>query len=289
MSVAKRELLLNQFGTWGYDNRGWSPRTRLKYQQRVRALEAWLKAERGKSVLWANTKDLKAWLFTSPPDPRTRNAYRQAIVAFYEFLVDQEYVEANHALSLPRLPEPESASDALTRVQAHAVEQAVRLFSPMHQALVAVFLYVGLRLTEARTLEWVRVDLDERWIRFMGKGRKERVLPLPPPAAKVLTAWRDECPDPRWVFPSPQRIHRPISETWVRKQMWAIGQEIGIRELHPHQLRHSFATRLVEQGADIRTVQELLGHASIATTQRYLRVRPVNLRSVSENLSYDDG
>lgn len=105
-----------------------------------------------------------------------------------------------------------------------------------------------------------------------------------------MWAWREECPDPRWVFPSPygKVKSKPLSSTWVRNVIRRVGEDAGIPELHPHLLRHTAATRLLNQGVDIRTLQELLGHASLQTTQIYLRVRPVNLRGALEGLEYRD-
>lgn len=288
LSVVRRERLLHDFGTWGYDNRGWTPATRDKYQQRVRALEKWLTENKGKSVLWASVKDLRAWLFAQSPHPRTRNGYRQAAVAFFAYLVDSELVEVNVALALPRLPEPEHLSDALTREQARAIETAVLAFPADVQALVGVFLYLGLRKDEARLLEWVRLDLVDGWARFTAKGRRERVLPINAKLGKLLKVWRMECPDPQWVFPSRRHEGRVVSKTWVRYAIRQVGAEVGLAELHPHQLRHTMATRLVEQDVHIRTIQELLGHRDLKTTMRYLRVRPVNLRGAIEKLDYDE-
>lgn len=248
-----------------------------------------MQSNRKKSILWANVKDLKTWLFSTPANATTRNHYRQAIVALYAFLEEREYVNANHALHLPRLPQPIPLPKSLSAGQAHAVEQAVQLFDPIIRCLRLVFLYVGLRKTEARLLEWNRVDLEDAWIRFTAKGNHERVRPLPPQVLRQLRSWREECPDPRWVFPSPygQIRGKAVSETWVRNKIRAVGVEAGLPDLHPHVLRHTFATRLLETGAHVRQVQELLGHASLQTTQVYLSVRPMNLREAVEGLDYD--
>jgi integrase len=240
-------------------------------------------------VLWASAKDLKAWLFCTPANPTTRNHYRQGLVAFYAFLQDAEYVETNVALSLPRLPQPEPLPKALTRAQAYAIEQAAKLQAPNVQTLIVVLLYLALRKTEARLLEWRRLDLDEGWAQFVAKGRKDRVLPLHPRLSTQLLRWRRECECARWVFPTDYGAlldARPVSETWVRNVVRAVGKQAGVPGLHPHQLRHTCASRMVERGVDVRTVQEFLGHASLQTTQRYLRVRPVRLRDAVESLDY---
>lgn len=281
-------LLLSEFGQWGYDVRGWSPETRAKYQGRAKALEVWLKEHRNKSVLWASAADLRAWLFSTPTNATTRNHYRQAVVAFYAFLQDAEYVDTNIALDLPRIPQAQPLPKALTAEQAHAIEQAVQLFPLMVQVLVLVYLYVAVRKTEGRTLEWRQLDLEGGWIRFIAKGNKERVMPLHPKVVDALRAWRDDCPDARWVFPSDYgKVRgRVRSSSWVRNTIREVGIAAGIEHLHPHQLRHTCATHLVERGVDVRAVQEYLGHANLATTQVYLRVRPVRLREAVESIAY---
>lgn len=288
MSTARLELLLAEFCRWGYNVRGWGPATQKKYEWRARSLEKWLQENRKKSILWATARDLQAWLFSTPANATTRNHYRQAVVALYAFLQEHEYVETNHALQLPRLPQPTPLPKALTAAQAHAVEQAAKLFDKPVRCLVLLYLYVGLRKTEARLLEWPSLDIEGGWVRFTAKGRKERVRPLLPKVCKVLRVWREECPDPRWVFPSDygKLRGRPRSETWVRNTIRAVGVAAGLPDLHPHVLRHTFATRLLEKGAHVRQVQELLGHASLQTTQIYLSVRPVNLKDAVEGLDY---
>lgn len=253
-------------------------------------LDRWLAANKGKSVLWATSKDLKAWLFDAPANVTTRNHYRQAAVAFYAFCADVGYIEANVALGLPRLKAAKPTPKALSVTQAHAVEQAAKLHPLVVQVLVLLYLYVGLRRSAVRLLEWREVDLEGGWVRHASKGGGERIKPLAPVVIDALKRWRTECPDPQWVFPSEYgKIRgRPLSNTWVYSVIRAVGRDAGIDNLHPHQLRHSFATRMLEKGAHIRQVQELLDHASLQTTQIYLTVRPTNLRDVVNTLDYGE-
>ena len=127
----------------------------------------------------------------------------------------------------------------------------------------------GLRITEAATLEVTAIDGIIGFIRVIGKGNKERQVPLPQPVlAELRSLWkthRDKC----WLFPSP-RQEGPIS----RYALWLTFKQAvraaGItRRITPHSLRHSYATRLLESGVDIRVVQILLGHARIGTTAIY--------------------
>ena len=127
----------------------------------------------------------------------------------------------------------------------------------------------GLRITEAATLEVTAIDGINGFIRVIGKGNKERQVPLPQPVlAELRSLWKTHR-DKRWLFPSP-RQEGPIS----RYALWLTFKQAvraaGItRRITPHSLRHSYATRLLESGVDIRVAQILLGHARIGTTAIY--------------------
>ena len=127
----------------------------------------------------------------------------------------------------------------------------------------------GLRITEAATLEVTAIDGIIGFIRVIGKGNKQRQVPLPQPVlAELRSLWKTHR-DKRWLFPSP-RQEGPIS----RYALWLTFKQAvraaGItRRITPHSLRHSYATRLLESGVDIRVVQILLGHARIGTTAIY--------------------
>jgi integrase/recombinase XerD len=277
--------MFREFERWGFDERGWSQATRERYYRRALAADRWLTVNRGVSLIWATPKDLKAYLFSTPPNARNRNNVRQAMIGVGAFMVAKGITEANPALALPRLPEPESLPHALESAQARAVGLMAPSVGPMAQALVAVFLYAGLRKTEARLLEWASVS-DDGWLRFRGKRSKERAVPLHARAQVILRRWRDESPDPdgRWVFPSPRRVGSPASETHVRTLIYEVGEAAGIPKLHPHTLRHTAATELLEAGADMRTLQEFLGHADPKTTAIYAKVRPPRLREAVDRM-----
>ena len=127
----------------------------------------------------------------------------------------------------------------------------------------------GLRITEAATLEVTAIDGINGFIRVIGKGNKERQVPLPEPVLTQLrTLWKTHR-DKRWLFPSP-RQEGPISRYALWLTFKQAVQAAGItRRVTPHCLRHSYATRLLESGVDIRVAQILLGHARIGTTAIY--------------------
>jgi len=147
------------------------------------------------------------------------------------------------------------------------------------RALLELLYATGLRVAEAVSLDWRDLDLKGRTLRVVGKGDKERMVPFGKPAAAALRVWRERWEGVRKVGDGEDdpvflnarggrltdRSARRVVDRWVDAAALARG-------VHPHTLRHTFATHLLEAGADLRAIQELLGHASLATTQRYTHV-----------------
>lgn len=147
---------------------------------------------------------------------------------------------------------------------------------------IAELLYAsGLRVGELVSLDWPRIDLGNRTLRVLGKGGKERMVPFGRKACEALAAWhrvwgeiRARCkvmqPDEP-VFLNNRG--RRLGDRSIRRILDQMATASGLAtDVHPHALRHTFATHMLEEGADLRTIQELLGHSSLATTQRYTHV-----------------
>jgi site-specific recombinase XerD len=176
--------------------------------------------------------------------------------------------EAAHLMELPRAPD---ADDPL--------ERAVAL---RDQAVLELLYGSGLRVSEVTSLTRDDLDLDGARVTVMGKGRKERRLPLSDFAVVAVRAWLNEGRSVLASEPSGalfvNRKHKPMSPRDVRAMVQSYaGDLLPGRRVGPHTLRHSFATHLLEGGADIRAVQELLGHSTVATTQRYTHVSRTRL------------
>jgi integrase/recombinase XerC len=156
------------------------------------------------------------------------------------------------------------------------------------QAILELLYAAGLRVSELVGLDWRDIDLSARVLRVTGKGRKERMVPFGRPAAEALRTWLGEWEavrarggladeDPVFLNYNGGRLTdrsvRRILDKWVESAAVAKG-------VHPHTLRHTFATHLLENGADLRTIQELLGHSSLSTTQKYTHLEVERLLSV---------
>jgi len=153
------------------------------------------------------------------------------------------------------------------------------------KAMLELLYGCGLRLAELVALDLESVDFAQGQIRVMGKGRKERLSPLGEKAAKALKSWLDV--RDQWLKNEQepalfigQRGNR-ITPTMVQQRVAKAGQNAGIADrLHPHRLRHSYASHLLESSGDLRGVQELLGHADISSTQIYTRLDYQHLAQV---------
>ncbi len=151
------------------------------------------------------------------------------------------------------------------------------------RALLELLYATGLRVGELVSLDWPDIDLEARVLRVLGKGGKERMVPFGAPAAEALKAWLQATEELRSRRPAKDGAReepvflnnrgRRLGDRDVRRIIDRPSAAAGVPAgVHPHTLRHTFATHLLEEGADLRTIQELLGHSSLATTQRYTHV-----------------
>ena len=207
--------------------------------------------------------------------PRSIQRRLSAVRTFYEFLMREGASTRNPALDVrapktkKRLPVTLDA-DQMGRLLAFRVDD---LLSARDKAIMELFYSSGLRLTELVSLPLSALDLADRTVRVLGKGNKTRIVPVGSQAIQALKKWLAEragvvaC-GTEALFVG--RTGRPLTARAVqlRVDTWARRQGIAMH-VHPHMFRHSFATHLLESSADLRGVQELLGHADIATTQIY--------------------
>jgi integrase/recombinase XerC len=229
--------------------------------------------------------DFRAWLAERHRQGLARTSTARALAAlrsFYRYL-DREHGRHNPALKalrsprLPRhLPRPLSADQAS---QLLAAAPATRPdWTARRDAAVLLLLYgAGLRIGEALALERAAVGRDPAQLRQLlvtGKGGRQRLVPVLPVIAAAIDAYLAACPyqepiGPLFLGTRGKRLQAPI----VRRLMQELRRRLGLPEsATPHALRHSFATHLLADGADLRTIQELLGHASLSTTQGYTGV-----------------
>ena len=211
-----------------------------------------------------------------------------AVRAFFRYLLRDGRVAMNPA-RLVRTPKaPQSLPDVMTAEQVNGLIDAVgaERFARPHpardRAMFELLYGCGIRVSELVGLDLEDVDRAERWIRVRGKGRKERQTPFPSKAAAALERYladRHAAPEERAVFVNHRG--RRITARGVRGIVKLYGVLVnGDSSVHPHSFRHAYATHLLADGADLRAIQELLGHARLSTTQKYTQVSLTDLMAV---------
>lgn len=219
-----------------------------------------------------------------------------AVRSFHRFCLDEGFadVDPSEEVGAPRVPQ--GIPKALTEDEVEALLGAVGGNDPRalrDRAILETLYATGIRISELVGLDRRDLDLEEGVVRVFGKGAKERIVPIGRTARSALT---------EYLARGRPELERPVTRTRVagdpvilnarggrltRQGAWKIvtaaGERVGLGgRLSPHVLRHSCATHMLEHGADIRVVQELLGHASLSTTQVYTKVSPERLRAVYE-------
>ncbi|MHB8417616.1 MAG: tyrosine recombinase XerC [Myxococcales bacterium] len=212
--------------------------------------------------------------------PASLSRKLSALHTFYRFCLATGRARHNPIAGLRRPKVPRRLPGMLRAEEVAAVLEALDGSGPfdLRDRAAAELLYSsGLRVSELASLDLDRLDLDGGTVRVIGKGDKERVVPVGRPALEALRRWlearaslpRAAASSALFVGPSGRRLGDRQVRTVLRRAALKAG--LG-RRAHPHLLRHCFATHLLEGGADLRSIQEMLGHASLSTTQRYTQV-----------------
>ena len=247
--------------------------------------------EVGSSVATADARALHAVLVAQGErglSARSQARFLSSVRGFYRYLV-QERLLAKNPLDLVEAPRvSRKLPNLLSQPEVLRLLATPDLTHPrgIRDAAMLYTMYAaGLRVSEVVTLELGDVDLRAGFVAAYGKGRKRRLVPLGDPARVAIAAYLSQVRG-AWAEPFEKRLfvtHRGVGMTrqafW--KQLKIYGRAAGIvKNLTPHMLRHSFATHLLQGGADLRVVQTLLGHADIGTTQIYTHVSPDHLREM---------
>jgi integrase/recombinase XerC len=261
-----------------------SPHTLKSYGNDLRQFETFLAAERltPSDLTPRHVRAFLVALHGRGLDPASVGRKLAAVRSWLRFLVRRGVLERNPAREVrgPRLPR--KLVSFLPVDEAHdLMEAGPRPAASRRDAAILELLYAsGLRVSELTGLDLDDVDRVARTVRVLGKGRKERIVPFGSKAARALDAWlarRGTAAGP--LFPG--RRGRRISPRAVYGIVRVSARRAGItRPVSPHTLRHSFATHLLDGGADLRVIQELLGHSRLSTTQRYTHVGAEHLLKV---------
>lgn len=271
--------------------RGLSENTRVNYLMDIDRLAEWLAQSQSgvESAGPAELSDFSAALHELGIAPRSQARMLSAIRSFYSFLQLEGVRPDNPAELLESPVIGRHLPEVLSVEEVEAMLEAVDLTEPTgrrNRAMLEMLYGSGLRVSELCNLERRRVNFEDGYLNVSGKGSKERIVPLSEPAVEQTLLYlqeREEREDPvkpgeeDFLFLNRRGAHltRQMIFTIVRRTAEAAGIE---KVISPHTLRHSFATHLLEGGANLRAIQDMLGHESIATTEIYLHVDTSRLR-----------
>lgn len=275
---AEASALIDRFLRHLHTERRLSNLTTYNYRRDLLALDAFCEAQSIESWREIDARSIRA--FAARQHARglsSRSIQRQlsAIRTFFWFLIREGEMGVNHALDVSapiapkRLPHVLDV-DQMKRLLEFRVDGSL---SVRDKAMLELLYSSGLRLTELVMLDLGDLDISDRTVRVNGKGNRTRVLPVGRYALLALRSWLGErakmtTADEPALFVGRNGRRLGARAVQLRVDYWAKVSGLGIK-LHPHLFRHSFATHLLESSGDIRGVQELLGHASISTTQIY--------------------
>ncbi len=221
--------------------------------------------------------------------PRSIERALAAVRTYFRFLASEGVISASPAESVPHVRAPRSNPEVVDR---YAIEELLESLPDTpagrrDRAILEMLYGAGLRVGELVAIDLVDLRLAQRMLRVRGKGRRERLVPFGRHAAGAIhrylpdrAAWRRGLTDDEEPLFVNQRGGR-LSDRSVRRILTsAVRQTTQVHHLHPHALRHAFATHLLEAGMDLRAIQELLGHSSLSTTQVYTNVDLAHLMNV---------
>ncbi|KAE8128081.1 MULTISPECIES: site-specific tyrosine recombinase XerD [Bifidobacterium] len=290
------DALLEQFLAHIDVERGLSRATVKAYESDIRRYVDWLRGrgiDTPNAIAKQDVEDYVAFLDAAGESARSKARRLASIHEFHKFALAQHAVADDVAAAVKA---PKASSDLPDVL---SIDEVGRLLdtAAMHgsddpvvlrdHALLEFMYATGSRVSEAVGADLNDIDMNEHVARLTGKGSKQRLVPVGRYAQEALTAYFNAgrsalerkakgTPERRAIFLN--KRGRRLSRQSVWEIIRLAGERAHIdRPLHPHTLRHSFATHLIQGGADVRTVQELLGHASVTTTQIYTHVSPENL------------
>lgn len=269
--------------------KGHSENTVDAYMHDIEKLSSYLKAEK-MDVLDVKLDDLEHFAASISEigiGARSLARILSGVRHFYRFLVLDGYLEADPTELLESPKQPQHLPEVLSTAEVDIILQSIDLSKwegQRNKAIIEVLFSCGLRVSELTNLKLSNLYLDDLYIRVMGKGSKERLVPISPRAVEELNYWfldRNQMVikegEEDYVFLNRRGAH--LTRTMILIMLKRYAKGAGIKKtISPHTLRHSFATALLEGGADLRSIQAMLGHESVVTTEIYTHIDTTTLR-----------
>jgi integrase/recombinase XerD len=283
--------LIREYISYIRVEKGLAKNSLLAYERDIRKLAAWTE-KNGINLIGLTREELREWLMDLSREGISENSKRRLVSSvrgFFMFLINDGHIEASPAadldsprksLYLPRFLNQEEVDRLLS---APDVETEAGL---CHRAIIELMYACGLRVSEVCGLRVADVDIDSGIVTCTGKGSKMRRVPIGSSAVEWLKRYlalrrRQEGIDVQYLFVT--SAGRPLNRQMIHKMIKEYGEKCGLEGVSPHTLRHSFATHLVQNRADIRSVQQMLGHTDISTTQIYTHITDAHLKKAYES------
>ncbi|MDC7807431.1 tyrosine recombinase XerC [Luteimonas sp BLCC-B24] len=245
------------------------------YRRDLAALVSWTEAAGRRELRALQGDDIRAFVAAGHRgglSPKSLQRRLSACRSFYQWLLKHGHIAANPAAGVRGPKAPRNLPQVLDVDEATQLVE-VPVEAPLglrDRALLELFYSSGLRLSELVALRWRDLDLDAGLVTVLGKGSRQRSVPVGSHACRALADWRADSGGAAQAPVFPGRGGGPITARAVQLRIRLLAQRQGLfKRVHPHLLRHSFASHVLESSGDLRGVQELLGHADIATTQIY--------------------
>lgn len=269
---------LEQFEDYLQYEKLYSKHTLSAYKRDLKQFSLWLKKQECSDILEADSLHVRHWvamLHRQGIAGKTLQRKLSSLRSFYQFRMRKHQLKTNPALDISA---PKTARTLPDTLDADTLTQLLEIPSDSilairDRAIMELFYSSGLRLSELVDLDIASIDLEDRTLRVIGKGNKTRVLPIGSKATEALLKWLNKRSnlaklEEQALFVSNRGKRISTRSVQQRLNFWRKKQGLE-QHIHPHKLRHSFASHILESSGDLRAVQELLGHADISTTQIY--------------------
>lgn len=289
-------LLLKEFLAYLRIERGSSPHTIHAYEHDLENYLAYLTSKNKKAIAEVTSKDLDAYIihlsrigYASSTADRAISAIR----SFHKFLLQENLAQNSPASRLPRRGRTKNLPFVLSVDEVDALidqfADSEELNDIRDEAILEVLYSGGLRASELCNLDVLDFDKESGYVLVTGKGSKERIAPIGNKALQSLDIYLNQVRPKYYLKGHKEKLAtsalflssrgRPLSRVALFRIVREAGERVGIKDLHPHVLRHTYASHMLEGGADLRSLQELLGHVDLSTTQIYTHVEQSYLKS----------
>lgn len=286
------DKLLKEFIEYLQVERGLSVNTQAAYQRDLSKFITYQKSKNKQKVEDVDKDFLAGYLYflrKKNESPATVARQMASLRSFFKFLCMEKYLEVNPTIYLETPKLPQKLPRVLSEEEVDRLMQAPQGITPIQlrdKAMLELLYATGMRVSELVNLNMQQLNLDLAYVRCLGKGNKERIIPLGALAAESIKKYLEKGrplllknPHETTIFINHHGKRMSRQGFWKIIKKRASESQIG-KEITPHTLRHSFATHLLANGADLRSVQELLGHADVSTTQIYTHLTKSKLKEI---------